>query len=246
MGIRRIDSLVRGSPFIFAGTVERTAAATFAGVPVDDATAVVRVERVFRAPEVLGDLSDRSITVQLLQADLKEGTHAFFFASGWLYGDSIAVTEVGRSGATDPEELENQVENAELRNDERELLGRIADASLVVVGRVGRIVPQKRRRAVESEHDPKWFVANLEIESVEKGRHAKTTPAPLAFPTSDDIQWYWRPRPQPGQEGIWILHREPVPGLPPGAFTALDPRDFQPLGQLEYVRRLIARVGSPS
>lgn len=243
MGIRRIDSLVRDSPFIFTGTVERAAAATLPSVPIDDATAVVRVEQVFRAPEVLGDQTDRTITVQLLQPDLKEGTRALFFARGWLYGDSIAVAEVGRSRSDDPEELKKQIEAAEFRLDERGLLGRINKASAVVSGKVGRILPAKQPRRGESEHQPKWFVAELDVESVEKGRLPRTRPPRLAFPTSDDVQWHWRPRPQPGQEGIWLLHREELPDLPPGAFTALDPRDFQPLSQLERVRRLIARAG---
>jgi hypothetical protein len=244
MATREIDGLARRSTFIFSGTVERTAAATLATVPVDDATAVVRVDRVFRAPEILGDQTDRRITVQLLKMDVKEGTRALFFANGWLYGDGIAVTEVGRTSLDDSDELGKQVKRAELRAEERELLERIAKASLVVVGRVGRIVPQRKREGSgDSEHEPHWFVADLEVESVEKGRHARAKPAPLAFPASDDVQWYWRPKPQPGQDGIWILHREPFPGLPKAAFTALDPRDFQPRDQLEHVRRLIARAG---
>ena len=243
MAMREIDGLAGRSPFIFSGTVERTAAATFPAVPVDDATAVVHVERVFRAPEALGDQTDRSITVQLLKPDMKEGAHALFFATGWLYGESIAVTEVGRTNANDPDELRKQLDRAELQAEESELLDRIAKASLIVVGRVGRMVPVKRaQRLGESEHDARWFVADLEVESVEKGRHARSKPAPLAFPSSDDIQWYWRPKPKPGQEGIWILHKEQLPGLPPGAFIALDPHDFQPLAQLEHVRRLIARA----
>jgi hypothetical protein len=240
MAAREIDSLARRASFIFSGTVERTAAATLPAVPIDDATAVVRVERVFRAPEVLGDQTNRRITVQLRKADVDEGARALFFATGWLYGDSIAVTEVGRTSADDPDELDGQLERSELRAEDRELRDRIAKASLVVVGRVGRIVPvRKRQRGGESEHEPHWFVADLEVESVEKGRHPRAKPVPLAFPASDDVQWYWRPKPQPRQEGVWILHKEQVPGVPPGAYTALDPRDFQPRDQLERVRRLV-------
>jgi hypothetical protein len=244
MASREVDRLARRSSFIFEGTVERTAAATLPAVPVDEATAVVHVDRVFQVPEVLGDQTDRDITVQLLKADMEKGRRALFFASGWLYGDSIAVTEVGRTSMDNPDDLGKQLEQAKLRAEERELLERIAKASLIVVGRVSRIAPaQKRRRVAESEHDARWLVADLEVESVEKGRHARAKRVPLAFPSSDDVQWYWRPKPELGQEGIWILHREKVPGLPQGAFTALDPRDFQPRAQLDHVRRLIARAG---
>lgn len=243
MAARELDSLARRAPFIFSGKVERTSAATLPSVPVDDATAVVRVERVYRAPEVVGDQTGRTITIQLRKPDVRRGARALFFATGWLYGESLAVTEVGRSSADDPDKLDEQLENAELRAAESELLERIAAASLVVVGKVARIAPHEEpHRSGESEHEPGWFVAEIDVESVEMGRHSADKPVPLAFPTSDDVQWYWRPKPQPGQEGVWILHREELAGLPPGAFTALDPRDFQPRDQLEHVRDLVARA----
>jgi hypothetical protein len=242
MAAREFESLVR-LPFIFSGRVERTAAATLPSVPVDDATVVVRVERVFRAPELFDDQTGRTITIQLRKADVKRGARALFFATGWLYGESIAVTEVGRASADDENKLAGQLGDAESRAAESELLERVAAASLVVVGKVGRIAPpQKPEPTGESEHEPDWFVAEIEVESVEKGRHPANEPALLAFPTSDDVQWYWRPKPQQGQEGVWILHREKLLGLPPGTFTALDPRDFQRRDQLENVRRLVARV----
>ena len=242
MAARELDSLVR-SPFIFSGTVQRTAAATVPSVPVDDATAVVRVERVFRAPELVGDQTGRRITIQLRKPDVKRGSRAIFFATGWLYGESIAVVEVGRASEDNMDKLAEQLENAEARADESELLERIAAASLVVVGKVARIAPpRKPERFGESEHEPRWFVAEIEVESVEKGRHSANEPVLLAFPTSDDIQWYWRPKPQPAQDGVWILHREQLPGLPPGTFTALDPRDFQRRDQVEHVRDLVTRA----
>jgi hypothetical protein len=242
MATRDMTNLANRAGFIFTGTVERTAAATLADAPIDAATAVVHVEKIFRAPEVLGDQTGRSITVQLRKADAKKGTRALFFANGWLYGESIAVTEVDRMSVDDPEDMDRQVDRAYSLADERELAERIDNASLVVVARVGKIVPVRRRAGRrDSEHSPEWFVADLEIESVEKGRRARDKPVPLAFPTSDDIQWYWRPRPQPGQEAVWILRREEeLPGLPKDVFTALDPRDVRPRDQIEHVRRLIA------
>ena len=138
MASRQITALAGRAQFIFSGTIERTGAATFAAVPVDDATAVVRVERVFRAPAVLGDQTERSITIQLLKPDAKEGTRAVFFATGWLYGESIAVTEVGRTTDDDLDKVGDQLHG---QRDERELLDRLAKADLVVVGKFGLIAP---------------------------------------------------------------------------------------------------------
>jgi len=242
MATRELERLVR-APFIFSGTVERTAAATVPAVPVDDATAVVRVDRVFRAPDVLGDQTGRSITIQLRKPDVKRGARALFFASGWLYGESIAVTEEGRAPEDDADKIAQQLEKAEQRAAESELLERVAAASLVVVGKVGGLAPvRKPERIGESEHDPDWFVAEIAVESVEKGRHPAGEPVLLAFPTSDDVQWHWRPKPQPSQEGIWLLHKPQFPDLPPRVFTALDHLDYQRPDQLEHVRALVART----
>ena len=92
-------------------------------------------------PTSWGTEPDRTITVQLQKPDMKEGAHALFFARGWLYGESIAVTEVGRTSANEPEELRKQLEQSEQRAEERALLDRIAKASLIVIAKVGRMAP---------------------------------------------------------------------------------------------------------
>src|SRR5215472_904845 len=92
-----VEELVRRSPLIFRGTIQQLHAATMSVVPVDDATAVVHVERVLDAPSTLADPTGRDITVQLRATDgaaVRQG--AIFFTTSWLYGESLAVVEVSR------------------------------------------------------------------------------------------------------------------------------------------------------
>lgn len=80
--------------FVFQGTVVAVGAATLPSVSVDDLTAIVRVDQVLRAPEHLEQLVGREITVQLRKR-AAAGDVAVFSADPWLYGDSLAVVEVG-------------------------------------------------------------------------------------------------------------------------------------------------------
>src|SRR3982074_3201212 len=87
------------SKFIFRGTVRRENAATMASVPPEAGTAVVLVDEVVKAPQALSGIAGREIT--LLPAEgssMKAGQSAVFFTSSWLYGESLAVVEVGRLG----------------------------------------------------------------------------------------------------------------------------------------------------
>src|SRR2546426_6337746 len=93
-----IVRLLRQAPFSFVGTVEHLAAATMTGVPIDDRTAVVRVDHVLHSPDAFATLDGQRITVRLV-ADREPpavGDTAAFFAEGLAFGESITVAELGR------------------------------------------------------------------------------------------------------------------------------------------------------
>src|SRR5918994_6522196 len=81
--------------FVFQGTVVEVGKATLPTIEADDRTAIVRVDRVLRAPEQMEQIAGREITVRLRQS-AEVGTTAVFEADGWLYGESLAVLETGR------------------------------------------------------------------------------------------------------------------------------------------------------
>ena len=85
-------------------------------------------------------------------------------------------------------------------------------------------------------------VAVIQVASVEKGDVQGET-LTILFPNSADEVWIDSPKFQVRQRGIWILQTDQdEKGMPatrePGR-TALDPLDYQPMGALERVRRLI-------
>src|SRR5262249_43281875 len=129
---------------------------------------------------------------------------------------------------------------------DRKLQERIARAEIVIVGKVAKTepVPGTEQRHVETEHDPDWWIAHVDVASVEMGKISEQI-VRVMFANSRDEMWIDSPKFRPGQAGVWILQRNqterggPVLRLP--GLTALDALDFQPPEQLERVRRLIRR-----
>jgi hypothetical protein len=244
MAEETIRDLMRQAPFSFVGTVEQLGAATMAELPIDERTAVVRIERVLRAPGVFANMDGQRVTIQLASdAELPSiGETAAFFVQGFVFGKSVAVKEIGRvpvqdvepylaraaergeRGAFEP--IQRQLEAARLREH--------ADGSdAVVLGRVVKLedVPGP----VRSEHDPDWWKATLDVYHVEKG-DVQLGELEVLFPNSLDVRWHDAPKPKPSEVGMFILHategelRQVVP------FQILHPEDYQPVQQLDAVR----------
>src|SRR5438045_2018768 len=98
MSDEAISVLLRQTSFSFVGTIEHLGAATMTNIPINERTAVVRVDYVLHAPPAFAGLQGQRITLQLA-ADKDPpavGEAAAFFADGLAFGESIAVTEVGR------------------------------------------------------------------------------------------------------------------------------------------------------
>lgn len=236
---------LRDAEFVFRATVEKSGASTMPEVPASDRTIVASVIEVFRAPEALRLLAGRSITVLARDAaPLQAGQDVLFLARGWLYGQSLAVIEIGREvGTVDFKDLPPQVAADAQAARDAVLAARLRDATLVVAA---RIVETRELEAVDpltvSEHTPHWTEAVLEVTSVEKG----TAPGPtvtVVYPESRDVMWYQAPKLQRGQQGVFLLRRGIAEGLAREVLTALDPLDVQPPDALDRVRRLIRPGG---
>ncbi|MDQ3966700.1 MAG: hypothetical protein M3246_09705 [Actinomycetota bacterium] len=246
----QIDDLMRQSTFTFVGTVKRLNAATMAAVPVTENTAVVTVDEVLQAPPMLADLAGSDVTVQLSSAQqVQEGQQATFFTTGWIYGTSIAVREVGhvegRVGAERADELA-ALSPAMPENRTARLRQRIADADAVVVGMVSSIkFPEGYNPyGPASEHAPKWREATIEVQSVEKGDLPQDRITAI-FSASDDVRWYRTPTFQVGQKGLFLLDKREIPELQREEYVALDPLDYQPPEQLDSIQGLIGSGGGP-
>jgi hypothetical protein len=239
----QIDDLMRQSTFTFVGTVAKLNAATMADVPVTESTAVVTVDEVLRAPQMLADLAGTDITVQLKSAQqIQEGQQATFFTNGWIYGQSIAVQEVGhvegRVGDERAAELAvrspGTPENRTLR-----LQQRLADADVAVVGTVSSIsVLEQRPRGPITEHDPEWREATIDVHSVEKGDLPQDR-ITVVYSASDDVRWHSTPTFHVGQSGIFLLNKQEIPALATEEYAALSPLDYHPPEQIDFVQGLM-------
>lgn len=230
------DALIRQSTFIFRGTVEKVSASTMPTVPANESTAVVRVDQIIDAPGAPPDLAGKTITVKLLQPNsVKAGEQLTFFTKGWLMGNSMAVIEVGRSASA--QTIRDQVQNTRGLVADEALQKQMATAEAIVQGTVTSVRPAPIPH-LATEHDPDWYEAHIEVESVIRGR-LPGREVTLLFPHSDDVMWKRSPKFTQGQRGIWILHRNQarLPGIE-NRYTALDPLDFRPAEELDRVQRL--------
>jgi hypothetical protein len=242
----QVDDLSRQSTFTFVGTVKELNAATMAEVPVTESTAVVTVDEVLQAPPMLANRAGTDITVQLSDAQqMQEGQQATFFTIGSVYGEDIAVQEVGhvegRVGDERAAELAalspGTPENRTLR-----LQQRLADADVVVLGMVSNIgFPEGYdTQGPVSEHAPRLREATIQIQEVYKGDlPADQESIKAVFFASMDVRWYRTPILDVGQKGIFVLDKREISELQREEYAALDPLDYQPSEQRDLIQRLV-------
>jgi len=241
MANKSVQRAAETAGLVFVGTVDRANASSVAAAPADEHTAIVRIERIVRAPQVLGLVPGRTLTLRSSNGPAQEGDRALFVADPWLYAESVAVLERARlplNGGT-PEEakaMEEDLSAIELAP----LQARIREADLVVVGSVAKLGPLDRKQHPDSEHDPIWWQADVEVETPLKGRVASKT-VRLVFPTSTDVVWYGWPRPTPNQSAVYLLHKADRPEVK-GAFCAPHPLDIQPAARAEHIRELVGQT----
>jgi len=237
-----IINLIRQAPLSFVGTVEQLAAATMAEVPIDGRTAVVRVDHVLHAPAAFQTLQGQSITVQLSPdvAPPAIGASEAFFTQGLAFGDSVAVTELGRlpvdqvephitqgvvAGKGSFEALQREAAAAELRD-------HAAGADAVVIGRVLRL--EKAAQSSGSEHDPDWWAATVDVAHTETGD--ATGEVRVLYANSIDVRWRRSPKPKASQAGLWLLHRTTGALAEIAPYQMVHEQDFRPEQELATLR----------
>jgi hypothetical protein len=239
----QISDLADRSKIVFIGTVQRLAATTVPSHLVTSHTVIVNVNRVFRAPQAVGNLAGARITVELTGGPgVRTGERAIFFSNPLIYAVSMVVEETGRV-ALPADQAARQARIAEVvdaiqRQPDREIWNRAATADAVVTGKVVSVqkVPRPPNQPL-GEHDADWRQAVVEVQSVESGLPVKQVV--VLFPGSDDVRWYGAPKFRVGQEGVWILHQNTFQDLPTPGYTALHPSDFHRKPQLNKIRAII-------
>lgn len=245
------------SGLVFSGTVQRENDATMTVVPPDAGTAVVRVDRVLKAPPVLTGLVGTELTLlPAAGSSVTVGQRSVFFTRAWLYGDSLAVVEVGRIEHTDDQvtgrldaemdEVSGLIDEADRGAADEQVTERLRRADVVVTGRVRETHPlQREQPGPASEHDPEWWEATLEVSSTDKGQPPGEQLTVL-FPSSTDEFWMDSPKLAPGMEAVFVLQQNQTEkGFPVHrvtGLTALHPLDVHPTESLPRVRALLGQI----
>lgn len=239
-----LAALKRQSQLVFLGTIQKVGAATEANVPVDERTAVVRVDRVLRSVKQFQALEGREVTVQLRpELPATAGASAVFFTQSWLYGKSVAVVEVGRGEASQEKALTSQLEETDAKVADEKLGDRIATAELIVLGTVTRVrpAPEEKGKRPITEHDPDWWEATIAVASVEKGQ--RPSELKVRFAHSMDEMWIDSPKLRRGERAVFLLRQDQqekgMPALRRSGWTALDPLDVQPPARIARLRALL-------
>jgi hypothetical protein len=239
------EALVGQAGFIFSGTVTKLGATNMAGVPLGEETAVVRVKSFVRGPALLEAYVGKDITVKVLDPhQLSVGQDLVFFANSWVYGKSIALREVGRWAIRgDLTHLRQKIVEVEQQLADQKLERYLADAALVISGRVAQIAEVARREgSPEREHDPEWTEAVIVVEHVlarRQGSRDEGKSEVVLFAASRDIAWRRAPKLHEGQTGVWILHRIKIKELDREEYVVLDSLASWPREQLDRIKDLI-------
>src|SRR5215210_1103664 len=240
MSATEVERLARRAGFVFAGEVVRTGASTMELVEPTKETAVVRVERVLSSPDDLGAVPGSEVTVRLA-SPARKGQRAVFFTVGWISGDGLAVQEVGRQPAGELEAMEKQMGDVVRKDEIAALRRRVKEANAVVVGKVaeaGRPVGRKEDPPT-SEHDPMWRTAVVVVERGEKGDAKEGQRLKVAYASSDDVMWFRAPKPEPGDQAVFLLHQRELPELQAELLAIVEPLDMQPVERLDEIRKVI-------
>jgi hypothetical protein len=206
--------------FIFKGTIKKLKSATMKDMPVNNRTAIVKVDQIIEAPPALLDYKGLDITVQISgRQKLRVGQEMIFHTTNCIFGDSIAVESIRQ----EPVESEQMAMlSAAADPVDRERREHFNTADVVVSGKVVSVrLPSETAEGAGtnaassdqvpggpvSEHDPNWREAVVEVNEVHKGSPQRKQII-VRFPASTDVMWYAAPKFQPGQQGYFMLHKE--------------------------------------
>lgn len=236
---RRLE-WTRRSDVVFDGVVIETGRSNVALVKSSGDTSLVQVTQVHEKPAAVRLKVGDVVTVHSQGGSGPgKGGSATFYATGWIFADSLAVKMIAyealgastKDRSIEVKEMRKSVEDAELGE-------RIRGAPVVVLGRVAAIEPAPGERAFDTEHDPQWQDATIEVEAPIKGAQPGER-LKVRFAASDDVRWFRAPKLRPDQRGVLILLREEKTSR----LLVVDPGSVLAAEEFPRVRTLAARQG---
>ena len=233
--------MVRNSGFIFVGTVKRLNAAT-PTVVRESNTVIVTVDAIVETTPPIGNVKGKDVTVRLGRGErVQEGQRVTFFTYLYSAGESLGLQSVGVQPPDDAIASVERVRAARVVIADEALSKRLSTATLVVLGRVTDTGPTEEAREREGEHDPMWWRATIQVETVLKGKPGMA-PVVVNFASSDDREWFLAPKLKKGDVGIYLLQPGRGKMFTVKGLYLIDPLDALDRDQLERVRRLLSLI----
>lgn len=233
--------LVEGAGFVFRGRVSGKAPPASLPVAAEGKAISVEVEQIIRSTEVLRRLAGEEVVVLGEgRTAMEEGASFFFFTKVVAMAGRVVVRETGHLRWS--HETAEDVAEAVRALEEQPLRRRIAEADLIVAGKVAASRAAETPSIVRSEHDPEWWIARVEVESVVKGRKGAGE-IEVLFANSMDIAWHNAPKLHEGTRRLLLLRRvrpeDAAPEAERAVYKATDPLDALPMERLREVERLL-------
>lgn len=236
-----VRNVIGRSNFIFSGTIVKMNSSNI-DVMIEGPSAIVMVNEVIDAVSPYDQMKGKEITVLLASDKNREaGDKEVFYTMGWYYGKTLGVKEI-------PNNLKEIIktgyreriaqERLNIQNDS--LRAELKRAKLVVQGIVIETsLKDERYPPFETEHDPAFRKAVIEIKEVIKGDLTEKR-IDVYYSSSDDVMWSNSPKLMKDQEGIFLLQVNQAPPLfKMKGYTTLDKRDVQPNENLTRIQELL-------
>lgn len=195
------------SDFIFRGQIRILHTSTIDS-PDAEEMGVVRVTDIIQSPQNLAGSRGRDVTVRFSDiGSMSVADDLLLFTTIAFLGDEIGLTEL----ASQPWD-ETRLTAAALQEDlvqtmkEHEanvLREQVRASDVVVLGTVMRTTPRKAEVGRDTEHDPQWTEAIVQVEEQMQGDPAETVS--FLFSASNDVAWFAAPKFNEGDRGVFML-----------------------------------------
>ncbi|MCX6249854.1 MAG: hypothetical protein NTX61_03785 [Bacteroidetes bacterium] len=238
-----MDGLFQNSDFIFQGKILKMNETNFPGIQKSEKTLIVKVTKIIQSSKDYEDFVNNDVTVVLpddKKYSLQEGSEYIYFTKIWLIGKTLAtkVNEVETS-IQNFEQVKNNLTLYQEKTHQDTLKKRVTNANVVALGKILEVKDAEDKRPPnESEHNPTYRIATLQIEELLKG-DIKEKRIDFFFSDSYDIRWYKSPKFKVDDQGVFLLSRvAEIKGIK-NPLLLTDPLDKRDRSDLELIRKTI-------
>lgn len=235
-----IEKYLPQSDLIVEGEILMKNTSTIAANDVSNLI-VIKVDEVFVKTDEFDIQNGDTITIKVTDINkAKIGVKQIFFTKKWMFGNSIGVLELWNSKSKmDAITLRGEINRQKTKMQNTLLSQRVNASDLIVTGKISKTTNDSMNIG-DSEHNPEWIRATIDIDSVLKGTQNLPT-TEFLFSSSIDVLWYFTPKFKENESGIWLLSKpNELIGYPKNQnYAILDKESFLQLTMLPQVIEII-------